>query len=322
MLSVKEYSQIINTAIAGIKYPSSPRGLYEPIEYPLDAGGKRLRPVLALAACDALCGDPRRALSQAMGVEMFHNFTLLHDDLMDHSPVRRGRPTVYVKWDDRTAVLSGDAMLTMASMLMRGGQAHALSQESLIALLNLFDTTAMEIYEGQQLDMEFESRSDVKVQEYIEMIRLKTSVLLGCACRCGALMAGADEPTQRALYRFGELLGLAFQLQDDYLDTFGDAATFGKPIGGDIRNEKKTWLRNSALERDRSSALRDALVLSGQEKIDAVRRIYISLGLDKEIRTLITAYSSQAIEALPASLSPEAREFFTSLARNAETRDK
>ena len=323
MLTVARYSDIVNSHIARIDYPSSPRGLYAPVEYSLEAGCKRMRPVLTLAVCDALCGNPLKAISQALGVEMFHNFTLLHDDLMDHSPLRRSRPTVYVKWDERTAILSGDAMLTMAGMLMRGGNAHELDAASLSTLLDLFDRTAMEVYEGQQFDMEFESRKDVTVSEYMEMIRLKTSVLLGCACRVGAIMAGADEAVQTAMYRYGEQLGLAFQMQDDYLDTFGDEATFGKPIGGDILNEKKTWLLISAMHRAHGYALADALALSqAAKKIDTVRSIYISLGLDKECREQVTFYSTQAINALPESLSPEAREFFTELARNAETRAK
>lgn len=323
MLTIARYSEIVNDHISRIDYPASPRGLYAPIEYSLDAGGKRLRPVLTLAVCDALSGNPLQAISQALGVEMFHNFTLLHDDLMDHSPVRRSRPTVYVKWDERTAILSGDAMLTMAGMLMRGGSARQLDAESLSTLLNLYDRTAMEVYEGQQYDMEFESRTDVSVAEYMEMIRLKTSVLLGCACRLGAIMAGAGEAVQLAMYRYGEQLGLAFQMQDDYLDTFGDAATFGKPIGGDILNEKKTWLLISATRKAHGSSLSDALALADpQAKIDAVRTIYIQLGLDKECRELVTRYSTEAINALPASLSPQARQFFTDLARNAETRSK
>lgn len=323
MLTFARYSEIVNDHISRIDYPASPRGLYAPIEYSLDAGGKRLRPVLTLAVCDALSGNPLQAISQALGVEMFHNFTLLHDDLMDHSPVRRSRPTVYVKWDERTAILSGDAMLTMAGMLMRGGSACQLDAESLSTLLNLYDRTAMEVYEGQQYDMEFESRTDVSVAEYMEMIRLKTSVLLGCACRLGAIMAGAGEAVQLAMYRYGEQLGLAFQMQDDYLDTFGDAATFGKPIGGDILNEKKTWLQISASRKVHGSSLSDALALADpQAKIDAVRTIYIQLGLDRECRELVTRYSTEAINALPASLSPQARQFFTDLARNAETRSK
>lgn len=321
MHTAKEYLEIVNSNLSRINYPSAPAGLYEPIRYTLEAGGKRVRPVLVLAACEAFGKSPEYAVNQALGLEMFHNFTLLHDDLMDHSPMRRGRETVYVKWDERTAILSGDAMLTMASMLMRGGKAMELDRERFIMLANLFDRTAMEVYEGQQYDMDFESRTDVKVGEYTEMIRLKTSVLLACACQAGAIMGGADEDAMKAMYRYGELLGLAFQLQDDYLDTYGDSATFGKPIGGDILNEKKTWLLISAMEQDKSGALVSALALEGSEKIDAVRTVYDSLGLADKCRVLIDEYSHKAVEALPETLDVDAREFFTMLAIEAGSRN-
>lgn len=323
MLTITRYSEIVNEHLARISYPAHPQGLYDPIKYSLEAGGKRIRPVLTLAVCDALCGSPDKAVNQALGVEMYHNFTLLHDDLMDHSPVRRSRPTVYVKWDERTAILSGDAMLTMAGMLMRGGEACNMDAAALGSVLDLYDRTAMEVYEGQQLDMDFEARKDVKVEEYLEMIRLKTSVLLGCACQLGAIMAGAPKDVQLSMYRYGEQLGLAFQMQDDYLDTFGCADTFGKPIGGDILNEKKTWLLISAMQRANAQELVNALVIEEpQAKINAVREIYVELGLDKECREKVTEYSTEAIKALPESLTSEAREFFISLARNAETRAK
>lgn len=217
MKTSAEYIDSINRLIAGIPYPEEPHGLYEPIAYTLDCGGKRLRPMLLLASCDAVGGKMERAVNQALGIEMFHNFTLLHDDVMDRADKRRGKPTVHCKWNEATAILSGDAMLTMASQLMGSGCNDKLSE-----VLDLFQGTAMEIYEGQQYDMDFESRDDVTVAEYIEMIRLKTSVLLGCACRLGALMGGADIEIQEALYRYGISLGLAFQLQDDWLDTYGD----------------------------------------------------------------------------------------------------
>lgn len=323
MLTIARYSDIVNEQIARIKYPSQPKGLYEPIAYSLEAGGKRIRPVLTLATCHAFCGSPLKAVNQALGIEMFHNFTLLHDDLMDHSTVRRSRPTVYVKWNERTAILSGDAMLTMAGMLMRGGEATHLDVTALTQLLNLYNRTAMEVYEGQQLDMDFETRTDVSVEEYMEMIRLKTSVLLGCACRLGAMMAQADIDSQTAMYRYGELLGLAFQMQDDYLDSFGNTETFGKPIGGDILNEKKTWLLISAMQRAKADTLTQALAIDHpQTKIDAVKLIYTDLGLDKECRQKVTQFSTDAINALPPTLSQEAREFFTALAHNAETRTK
>ena len=232
----------INKAINEISYPNKPEGLYAPIKYTLDGGGKRIRPVLTLAVCDALGVDIAQAINQALGIEIYHNFTLLHDDVMDKADMRRGRPTVHIKWNEETAILSGDAMLTMASQYACINAGDKIAQ-----VMELFNRTAMEVYEGQQYDMDFESRNDVTVEEYLNMIRLKTSVLLGCACEMGALMAGASDEVKDAFYKYGVKLGLAFQLQDDYLDTYGDPAVFGKKIGGDILNDKKTWLLISAM---------------------------------------------------------------------------
>ncbi len=326
MHTLQQYAAMVNRHIADMKLPDDPAGLYAPVRYSLDAGGKRIRPVLALAACEAFGAPCSAAVHQALAIEMFHNFTLLHDDLMDHSPMRRGRPTVYVKWNERTAILSGDAMLTIAGALMRGGEAvKKLDGIRLEALLHLYDKTAMEVYEGQQYDMEFETRNNVSVDEYMEMIRLKTSVLIGCACQTGALMAGASDKEQSAMYAYGEKLGLAFQLQDDYLDTYGNAETFGKPIGGDIMNEKKTWLLISALQSDTDGRVASALAIESSpgDKIDAVRREYNRLELPDKCRELINRYSGDAVNALPReTLSPEAMDFFSSLAMAARTRDK
>ena len=223
---------MVGEAISRLHLPDKPAGLYDPITYTLDCGGKRLRPVLTLAAWQAMGKDPMTAIHQAIAIEMFHNFTLLHDDVMDKADVRRGRPTVHVKWNEQTAILSGDAMLTSSTMLLAGK-----AGDKLQTALELFNGTAMNIYEGQQYDMDFESRTDVTVEEYMEMIRLKTSVLLGCACAMGALMAGAPMETQIRFFDYGVNLGLAFQLQDDYLDTYGNPETFGKAIGGDILHD-------------------------------------------------------------------------------------
>ena len=231
MIDKEKLTGLIEDAIAGLSYDEGPQGLFAPVRYTLEGGGKRLRPLLLLSTCEALGGDPDKAISQAVGLEMFHNFTLLHDDVMDNSEVRRGRPTVHRRWNPSVAILSGDAMLTMATELVcKDSGAH------LREVLDLFNRTAMEVYGGQQLDMEFENRRDVSVKEYVEMIRLKTSVLLACACKLGAIMAGASEKDADAMYSYGEKLGLAFQLQDDNLDTYGDPALFGKEIGGDIIN--------------------------------------------------------------------------------------
>lgn len=319
MTTEKEYIAYINRALSEINYPQQPSGLYEPIAYTLDCGGKRIRPMLMLAVAEALGADKSVAVNQAVGLEMFHNFTLLHDDVMDRADMRRGRPTVHVKWNEATAILSGDAMLTMASQFMGRGCDGKLAE-----VLDLFNRTAIEIYEGQQYDMDFESREDVTAGEYIEMIRLKTSVLLGCACRMGALMAGGDEVVQKAFYDYGMYLGLAFQLQDDWLDTYGDPKVFGKKIGGDILNDKKTLLLITALNRadkEMKSRLVSLFGTRSDEKIAEVMAIYAALDVESECRSMICDYSAKAIACLDrAGLSPEAREFFEEIARQSLNR--
>ena len=231
MVTLKEISALIDQGIASLPVSAKPEGLYGPIRYTMESGGKRLRPTLLLACAAACGGDISKSLPQALGLEMFHNFTLLHDDVMDNAEVRRGRPTVHRRWNRNTAILSGDAMLTLASQLMSDCDGAILPE-----VMRLFNKTALEVYEGQQLDMDYESRLDVTIPEYIEMIRLKTSVLLACACRMGVLTAGGSQKLMEDLYEYGEALGIAFQLQDDYLDTFGDPMVFGKETGGDILN--------------------------------------------------------------------------------------
>lgn len=320
MKEYSEYLQIIKDAISNLRLPEQPAGLYDPIRYTLDCGGKRLRPVLTLAACEAMGKEPITAIHQAIAIEMFHNFTLLHDDVMDKADVRRGRPTVHVKWNEETAILSGDAMLTTSTMLLAVKAGEHLAQA-----LELFNGTAMNIYEGQQYDMDFESRNDVTVEEYMEMIRLKTSVLLGCACAMGALMADAPFETQVRFFDYGVNLGLAFQLQDDYLDTYGNPETFGKAIGGDILNDKKTWLLIMAMNEDATGTVRSLLGNNSnpEEKISKVRAVYDALNLPERIHELISAYIDTAIKNLDnIELSPEARVFFMDLALKSATRDK
>ncbi len=320
MKEYSEYLSIINSAISNLRLPEHPAGLYRPIVYTLDGGGKRLRPVLTLAACQALGGEPMSAIHQAVAIEMFHNFTLLHDDVMDKADVRRGRPTVHKKWNEETAILSGDAMLTTSTMLLSVKAGDHLAQA-----LELFNGTAMNIYEGQQLDMDFEQRSDVTVEEYIEMIRLKTSVLLGCSCGMGAIMANAPFETQVKFFEYGVNLGLAFQLQDDYLDTYGNPDTFGKAIGGDILNDKKTWLLIMAMNEDKSGTIKSMLGtdIAPEDKIRTVRSVYDSLNLPERIHELISAYIDAAIKCLDnIDLMPEARVFFMDLALRSATRDK
>ena len=245
----------IQAAIAAIAYPERPEGLYEPISYAMSMGGKRLRPTLVLLAYSLFRPDWERALPAAVALEMYHNHTLLHDDLMDRADMRRGRATVHRKWNDNTAILSGDAMLLMAAGMIAGQRIGRYEDVNA-----LFLKSAVEICEGQQYDVNFESRHDVTEEEYIEMIRLKTSVLLGCAAKMGALLADATDEECDLLYRFAEKIGLAFQLQDDFLDCFGDAKVFGKRIGGDILCGKKTFMTVAALQRMASEAERDAFL--------------------------------------------------------------
>lgn len=319
MKSPEEYLEIIENALADIELPRTPKGLYNPIRYALESGGKRIRPMLTLAVADALGADIMSVVNQAIGVEVFHNFTLLHDDVMDKSEVRRGRPTVHCRWNEQTAILSGDAMLTLATSIVTRDTAGRLE-----AVLSLFNKTAMEVYEGQQFDMDFENRKNVTEEEYIEMIRLKTSVLLGCASKLGALMAGADEATAESFYDYAVKLGLAFQLRDDYLDTFGDPAIFGKAIGGDIVNDKKTWLLSNAIRRDKTGTVEKWLGVEGRpvEKVAEVTECYRLLGLDRECAELIDRYLEEAIVQLDRvpGLSPEARSYFVTLAEESRSR--
>lgn len=299
MLKFEEYLAKVNEAISAIPYPKEPSQLYQPIAYTMALGGKRLRPVLVLMACEAMGGDAVKALNAAVGLELFHNFTLLHDDVMDKAAVRRGQPTVHRRWNENVAILSGDAMLTMASQYVA-----RVDEAVLQPVLEVFNTTAMEIYEGQQWDMDYEQRAEVTEADYIEMIRLKTSVLLGCACKMGAIIAGADEANAKALYEVGLNLGLAFQLQDDVLDVWGDEATFGKEIGGDIMNNKKTYLLINALNRaqgDDLGGLRRWITdeyAMRQEKVPAVRAIYERLGLRQLAQEAIAAYTQKALDGL------------------------
>ena len=302
MVTLKEISALIDQGIASLPVSAKPEGLYGPIRYTMESGGKRLRPTLLLACAAACGGDISKSLPQALGLEMFHNFTLLHDDVMDNAEVRRGRPTVHRRWNRNTAILSGDAMLTLASQLMSDCDGAILPE-----VMRLFNKTALEVYEGQQLDMDYESRLDVTIPEYIEMIRLKTSVLLACACRMGVLTAGGSQKLMEDLYEYGEALGIAFQLQDDYLDTFGDPMVFGKETGGDILNEKKTWLWISACNED--------------DKVKNVREVYRRLKLDTRIVDLIQVYSNLALDALSRTgLGHEEKEILVGLTRSLATR--
>ena len=272
---------IIEKSLSELGYAElEPRALFEPIGYTLSLGGKRVRPLLCLLACRLYSDNIATALPIARALEVFHNFTLLHDDLMDKSPIRRGQPTVYRKWNDNTAILSGDAMSIEAYRSLEGIE----NPQLLFKVLPFFNKMAIEICKGQQYDMDFEEREHVSVAEYIEMIRLKTAVLLGAALRLGALAAGAYDNDAQILDEVGQALGLAFQIQDDYLDVYGDEKTFGKPIGGDIMNGKKTLMllyTQAKLEHDDRAEL-DRLMQLGQEhkeeRISGVRRLYDKAG--------------------------------------------
>lgn len=290
---------MIEKALADVPYPERPEGLYEPIEYVLSMGGKRLRPTLLLMAYALYRDDAEKALPAAVGIETYHNHTLLHDDLMDRADMRRGHLTVHKKWNDNTAVLSGDTMLIMAFSHIMHCQA-----ENKDEVLNLFAHTAQQICEGQQYDVNFETRTDVTVEEYTEMIRLKTSVLLACAAKMGALLAGAPAADAEVLYRFAEKIGLAFQLQDDYLDVYGDPAVFGKKIGGDIICGKKTFLLINAYQNadaDMKAALLALITdaeLPANEKVKAVTDIYNALNIPNITLAAIDHYYREAYAEL------------------------
>jgi geranylgeranyl diphosphate synthase type II len=321
MKPFQTYLDTVNQAIAAIPYPAEPDQLYAPIAYHMALGGKRIRPVLVLMACDALGGDAAGALDAALGIEMFHNFTLLHDDVMDNADVRRGKPTVHRKWSSNTAILSGDTMLTLATQFI--------SRTGNSAVMDLFNKTAIEIYEGQQWDMDFEDRNDVTVEEYINMIRLKTSVLLGCALKTGALLAEGAEVDCEALYEAGVNMGLAFQLQDDLLDVWGDPKTFGKEIGGDIMNNKKTFLLINAMQLakgDDADELRHWLndpYATRVEKVAAVTALYERLGVRQLAQEAIADYNARAIEAFNrVKISDEDKQAFVDLANSLAGRNK
>lgn len=318
------YLRLVDGAINNIQYPKNPSKLYEPIAYTMNQGGKRVRPVLTLMTCEAMGGNLDDAINVALGIELFHNFTLLHDDVMDRADIRRGQPTVHTRWNENVAILSGDTMLNMAAQAI-----SKVDDDILPAMVKLFNDTAIKVYEGQQYDMEFEKRNDVTVEEYINMIRLKTSVLLGCACKAGALVARTDEENAESIYNMAVNLGLAFQLQDDYLDVWGDPVTFGKEIGGDIVNNKKTFLLINAIDR---SAGNDAIELNRWladtsspklEKIQAVTTLYEKLGLKDLARNAIVNYSHNALDLLhETKMSYDAYKVFDGIINRLVDRDR
>lgn len=307
MLSFKEIQEKIEREIGQLEFDCPPKSLYEPITYILSLGGKRIRPALVLMAYNLYREDVEKAIRPAIGLEVFHNFTLLHDDLMDQADKRRNKPTVHKVWNANTAILSGDAMLIAAYQLI--GET---APEHLKEVLDLYTRTALEICGGQQYDMEFESRMDVSEEEYLEMIRLKTAVLLACSLKTGAILGGASREDAENLYRFGINIGLAFQLQDDLLDVYGDTKTFGKNIGGDILCNKKTFLLINALRRaegEQKAQLEHWIArkdFDAAEKIAAVTNIYNVLGLKELSEAKMQTYYAEGMKNLAAlSVSEE-----------------
>ncbi len=290
---------MVNEAIAALPYDRKPGSLYAPIQYVLSLGGKRIRPVLMLMAYNLYKEDPQQVLSQAIGLETYHNFTLLHDDLMDQADMRRGHETVHRKWNANQAILSGDTMILQAFQHVTDCPLEVLK-----GVMQLFLQTSLEIGEGQQYDVEFETRDDVTEDEYIEMIRLKTSVFLACALKMGGLLAGASEADQTALYNLGEKIGLAFQLQDDLLDVYGDPKVFGKNIGGDITSNKKTYMLINALNLanpiQRKSLERwiEAERFDRNEKVAAVTALYNAIGIRQLCENRINHYFEQGRQYL------------------------
>ncbi len=312
----------INNEIAKLDWKREPYGLYEPIEYTLAAGGKRVRPQLAVIASQMFGGKDEEVLPAALALEVFHNFTLLHDDVMDHAEVRRGRPTVHVKWDANTAILSGDQMLIEAYKLLA-----KIPAEKLPKILQLFNKMGTEICEGQQYDVDFESQQHVEIDQYLKMIRLKTSVLLATALQMGAYIAGAGEEEQEALYQFGIHVGLAFQIQDDILDVWGNPTTFGKALGGDISCNKKTFVTINALQIADVESLKELQYWFGQtlkdntEKIAKVRATYDRLGVRDICEKVVEEYTNKALSILATLPQNEATEQLSQLANKLNTRN-
>ena len=300
-MEILHYQKDFINYLESIKWVSEPRNLYEPIDYILKLGGKRMRPILTLMAADIFSGGYEKAMPAALAVEVFHNFTLIHDDIMDDAPLRRGKATVHEKWDLNTGILSGDAMLILAYQYFENYEPIVFHK-----LAKLFSKTALEVCDGQQLDVDFETRNDVTIEEYINMIRLKTSVLVAAALKMGAIVVETSEENADLIYDFGLNLGLAFQLQDDYLDTFGDPKTFGKQIGGDIIENKKTFLYLKSLdiasEEDKNalSVFYNQNLTENSIKIKEVTHIFEKNNIPVLIKEQIKSYTEKSFDTLNA----------------------
>jgi geranylgeranyl diphosphate synthase type II len=297
-MNFTHHQELIERELQRIAEDCGNNTLYDPVKYILSLGGKRLRPALTLVTCELYNQNVNKALPAAAAFEVFHNFTLMHDDIMDHAPLRRGKQTVHEKWNVNQAILSGDAMFVLSVQLIAKSDPAVMPE-----LLNLFNKTALEVCEGQELDMAFENREDVSIPEYIEMIRLKTSVLVAACMAAGAIAAGAGASEAKGCYDFGENLGIAFQLHDDYLDTFGEAGKTGKLSGGDILADKKTFLLIRALEKAQDSDISLIKSLFGRqnsstEKVTTIRNIFLENAIDKELLALADDYYNKALQAL------------------------
>ena len=310
MLSIETYQQKFVEYLEEYSVVKEPKNLYEPIQYILTLGGKRMRPVLTLMTSEIFNSDFKRSLNAALSIEVFHNFSLVHDDIMDDAPLRRGKKTVHEKWDINTGILSGDAMLIMAYQLF-----EAYDNKTFRALAKLFSKTALEVCEGQQYDVDFETRNDVTISEYLKMIEYKTAVLVGAAMKMGAIVAAASEKDQKSIYEFGKNLGIAFQLQDDYLDAFGDPKTFGKQVGGDIIENKKTFLYINALKLSNTEDSLQLQHLFGisptkpEEKIEIAKQIFIDSGATKATKEAIHTYTQKAFGVLDSLNISEDKKF-------------
>lgn len=298
MYSISNLQELINGAIAEKKYPEVPSELYEPISYLMSLGGKRMRPVMLLMACDLFEGSILKAIEPAIGVELFHNFTLAHDDIMDKAPLRRGKPTVHEKWNENIAILAGDTMLVEAFR-----QIMLVDDSILRPVLDVFNDVAEGVCQGQQIDMNFEQINEVSVDDYLNMIRLKTAVLLGGSLKIGAFIGGARHDQAELIYQFGEALGIAFQLQDDILDVYGDTAKFGKQIGGDITSNKKTFLLIKALETAEGldkEELNHWLGIQQDDvaKVNFITNIYNRLGIRHLAEIEMNSYAEKALRYL------------------------
>ncbi len=326
MKNIGALQEIIKTRFEEyyLNISATPDELYEPVRYILSIGGKRLRPVLVLMGCMLFDDDFEKAIIPSLAMEVFHNFTLIHDDIMDKADMRRGKPTVHKKWSENVAILSGDAALVEAYKLIAKSPADKLPET-----LSIFNNTAIEVCEGQQYDMNFETDEQVDVKEYLEMIRLKTSVLIAACCKIGAVIGGAKQEDADLLYEFGQNLGLAFQLQDDLLDVYGDPKVFGKKIGGDILANKKTYLMIKALElstNEKRKELQQLITdtkITDNEKIRRVTEIYNEAKVSEAAKNRIEDFYQKAIAALQKiSVADERKKGFNEFAANLMKRDK